>query len=420
MSSTQRVLIALLGGLACGLAIAASGHSGLLRAAAAIEPVGILWVNAIRMTVVPLVVSLLIVSVGSVADAAAIGRLGGRALLFFVAVLSLSVTLAATVGPVVFARLHIDPATVSSLSARAVTVSADALPTPGQWLTSLVPVNPVQAAAEGAMLPLVVFSLLFGLACTRIAPDSRRAVLSVFGAVSEVMLVLVRWIIALAPIGVFALMLGLTARLGGAVAGAFGFYILVLCSGLALQLLVLYPLAAMAGGVSMARFARAVLPAQVVAVSSRSSLAALPALIEGANQQLRLPAVAAGFVLPFAVAVFKFSAPMASTLGALFVARLYGVPLDPLQVALIAVTAVLLSFSTPGIPAGNLIVLTPLFVSVGLPVEGIGLLIALDVIPDSVKTTGNVTANLAAAVILSRGLPRVNDGDRRLDVEVPA
>jgi proton glutamate symport protein len=403
MSLTRRVLVAILAGVGCGIAISWSGHAGLSAAAALIEPVGVLWVNAIRMTVVPLVVSLLIVSVASVADASALGRLGGRALLLFASLLGASVTIAALVGPQLFAWLYVDPETVADLSARAPSVPAAALPTMGEWFAGLIPVNPVQAAADGAMLPLVIFSLLFGLACTRIPPVSRQAVVAFFGAVSEAMLVLVRWVIALAPIGVFALMLGLSTRLGVSVAGAFGFYVLVLCAGLLLQTLALYGLVALAGGVPVARFARAVFPAQAVAFSSRSSLAALPALIEGADRRLRLPPVAAGFVLPFAVSIFKFSAPMSSTFGALFVARLYGVTLDPTQVALIAVTALLLSFSTPGIPAGNLVVLAPLFVSVGLPVEGIGMLIALDVFPDSFKTAGNVTANMAAAVVLARG-----------------
>jgi Na+/H+-dicarboxylate symporter len=240
-------------------------------------------------------------------------------------------------------------------------------------------------------------------------------VVGFFRAVSEAMLVLVRWVIAFAPVGVFALMLGLSTRLGVSVAGAFGFYIAVLCGALLLQLLALYPFAVLAGGVPLRRFARAVFPAQAVAFSSRSSLAALPALIEGADSRLQLPPVVGGFVLPFAVSVFKFSAPMSSTFGALFIARLYGVSLDPLQVTLVAATAVLLSFSTPGIPAGNLVVLSPLFVSVGLPVEGIGILIALDVIPDSVKTTGNVTANLAAAAVLARGLPAAPASEAPLD-----
>jgi Na+/H+-dicarboxylate symporter len=168
------------------------------------------------------------------------------------------------------------------------------------------------------------------------------------------------------------------------------------------QATLLYPLARGAAGTPVRLFAKAALPAQAVAVSTRSSLAALPALVEGAEQVLRVPTGVAGFVLPLAVSVFKFSAPMASIVGTLFVARLYQVDLAPLQVAFVAVAAVALSFSTPGIPAGNLVVLAPVFASVGLPVEGIGILIALDVVPDIFKTTANVTANLAVTAIIAR------------------
>jgi proton glutamate symport protein len=214
--------------------------------------------------------------------------------------------------------------------------------------------------------------------------------------------VLVRWIIALAPIGVFALMLALGARMGTSGAGALGYYVILVSVLLAAQALLLYPLARLAGGVSVTRFARAALPAQAVAVSTRSSLAALPALVDGAEQVLRLPPAVAGFVLPLAVSVFKFSAPLSSVVGTLFVARLYQVDLTSLQVAFVALAAVALSFSTPGIPAGNLVVLAPVFGSLGLPLEGLGVLIALDVIPDTIKTTGNVTANLAVATIVAR------------------
>jgi Na+/H+-dicarboxylate symporter len=408
ISPANRVLIALAAGLAGGIAISAFGGPALFALVSFIEPIGTLWVNAIRMTVIPLVVSLLIVSVASV-DVGTVGRMGWRALLTFVALLSASALFAALVAPPLFARLPIDAAATASLgeSGRAaVTVAGEGvsrLPTFSQWLVELVPTNPIRAAADETMLPLVIFALLFALASTRTNPDLRQSLVRFFQAISATMLVLVRWIIAVAPLGVFALMLGLAARVGASTVGALGYFVLIVCALLFVQTVVLYPVAVVAGGVSFGDFAAGTFPAQAVACSSRSSLASLPALIEGAEGGLGLPPDIAGFVLPLAVSTFKISSPIAWIAGALFIAKLYGVDLDARQVVVIGAVSVVLSFSSPGIPSGSLVLMAPLYTSLGLPIEGIGILIALDVFPDIFKTVSNVTADMTVATILARG-----------------
>jgi len=408
MSLTSRVLVSLAAGLAGGLAISVSSSPPLSAFADLGGSVGTLWVNAVRMTVIPLVVSLLIVSVASVADLNAIGRIGGSALLIFLVLLVGSAIFAALILPPLFAWLPINAATTAPLvdsartAATGATEAVSQLPTFGEWLVELVPTNPIRAAADGAMLPLVIFSLLFALASTRAAPELRQLLVRFFQAVSETMLILVRWIIALAPIGVFALTLALAARMGASALGAFGYFVLLICALLFVQVIALYPVAVLAGGVPLRRFALAAFPAQAVAVSSRSSLASLPALIEGAENGLRLPSEIAGFVLPLAVSTFKFSAPLSWIAGALFIAKLYGVALAPQKIVLIGIVSVILSFSSPGIPNGSLVLVAPLYASLGLPVEGIGILIALDLFPDVFKTLTNVTADMAAATILAR------------------
>ena len=408
MSPANRILVALAAGLAGGIAISAFGSPALFAIVSFIEPMGTLWVNAIRMTVIPLVVSLLIVSVASV-DVGTVGRIGWRALLTFVALLGASALFAVLVTPPLFARLPIDSAAIVSLgesgraAATVATEGLSRLPTFSQWLVDLVPTNPIRAAADGTMFPLVIFALLFALASTRTNPDLRQSLVRFFQAIGETMLVLVRWIIAVAPLGVFALMLGFAARVGASTVGALGYYVLTICALLFVQTVVLYPVAAVAGGVSFREFAVATFPAQAVAFSSRSSLASLPALIDGAEGGLRLPREIAGFVLPLAVSTFQISAPVTWIAGALFIAKLYGVDLDARQVVLIGAVSVILSFSSPGIPSGNLLMVAPLYTSLGLPIEGIGILIALDVFPDIFKTVSNVTADMAVATILARG-----------------
>jgi len=402
------VLAGLLLGLVVGALLAQADGAWAVSAVGAADAIGTLWVSAIRMTVVPLVVSLLVVSVASVADAGALGRMGARALAAFVVLLVLSATLGAVAAPVLFDLVPagaFGAADLAGTADAAAVARAGATRVPGarEWLLSLVPVNPVAAAAEGALLPLVVFTSLFALALTRVGEADRAAVVGVFRGIRDALLVLVRWVIALAPIGVFALVVALVARLGASAAGALGAYVLVISSLLVVLIVALYVVAVVVGGTSLRRFAAAAWPAQAVAMTTRSSLAALPAALEGAEQTLRVPPAVFGFVLPLAVSIFKCSAPLSSVVGTLFIARLYQVDLGPAQVAFVAVAAVALSFSTPGVPAGNLVVLAPVFAGLGLPVDGLGVLIALDVVPDTLKTTGNVTANLAVTAIVARG-----------------
>jgi Na+/H+-dicarboxylate symporter len=164
----------------------------------------------------------------------------------------------------------------------------------------------------------------------------------------------------------------------------------------------LYVVVRTAGAVPLRRFARAVLPAQVIAVSTRSSVAALPAMLESAERVLHLPPSVTGFVLPFGVAVFRINQGITWVVSALFIGKLYGVHLAWSQLALFAATSVAMSFSVPGIPSAALFMIAPFFPMVGLPVEGVGILIGLDVIPDLFKTSLNVTGHMAATVLLAR------------------
>jgi proton glutamate symport protein len=407
MKEGTRVLLALGAGLAGGVAIAASGDARLLRAADAIVPIGTLWISAIRMTIIPLVVSLLITGVAGAADLRAIGRIGGRTLLTFFLLLLGTAVVVMPLSVLAFKLLpgagaERPPLPPGAAEAAGQLASSGQAPGFGAWLTSLIPTNPIAAAANGEMLPLILFTLILALAIAKSGPASRDALLGFFRALSEAMLVIVRWVVALAPIGVFALVLPLAARGGAAVAGAVGFYVLVYSLGSILITLLLYPVVALAARTPPGRFARAVLPAQTVAFASSSSIASLPALIEGAERGLKLPDRVSGFVLPLAVSTFKIAAPVSWTIGALFVGRFYGIPVGLGALATVAFASIFLAFVAPGVPRGASLMLAPLFVAIGLPVEGIGILIAVDAIPDLFSTVLNATGDLAAAAIVAR------------------
>jgi Na+/H+-dicarboxylate symporter len=222
-----------------------------------------------------------------------------------------------------------------------------------------------------------------------------------FRGLGDAMLAIVRVVIRLSPIGVFALMLPLARRTGGAFVGAIGYYVAAMSIGQLAMAALLYPVAAVFGGVSVARFARGVLPSQTVAFSSSSSLASLPALLDGADRLLGLPARVADVVLPLAVSTFKIGLPLMWVMAGVFLARFYGIPLPPLQLVVIALTAILTSFSTPGVPHGWLLMIAPLVAAMGIPPEGIGFLIAVDAIVDRFATTLNVTGDMTAAAIVS-------------------
>ena len=406
MKETTRVLIALGSAVAVGAIIGASGNASLVHAADLLTPIGTMWVNAIRMTVIPLVVSLLITGVASASDVRSIGRLGGRTLMVFGLMLA---SVAAVVIPIAASLLALLPRAVAArppLPAGAAD-AATQLSSGGQqqtvaaWLTSLIPSNPIAAAASGAMLPLIIFTLLFALAIASSPAPARAALLGFFRALADAMLVMVRWIVLLAPIGVFALVLPLAAHVGTGLAGAIGFYIAAYSIGCLFVIALLYPVVALFGGIPIRRFARAALPAQLIAFSSSSSIASLPALVESAELGLGLPKRITGFVLPLAVSTFKIAGPVSWTMGALFVSWFYGVPLHARELATIAFATVFLSFGVPGIPRGAFIMLTPRFAVLGLPVEGIGILIAVDALPDLFATTLNVTGDLAATAIVA-------------------
>ncbi len=406
--NNRRVLSALVTGLLLG-ALASSFPANALSARAGdiLAPIGTLWINAIRMTVLPLVISLLITAVASAAETRSIGRIGGRTLLVFLGLLTGAAALALIVVPPLFRWLPRDPNQAPPLPPGAAEAAGQLASSGqsvsfGQWFTTLLPTNPFAAAAEGAMVSLIIFTIILALAIAHAPADSRDTLLRFFRAVSEAMLVMVRWVIALAPLGVFALMFTLAARTGLSAAGAIGFYILVYCVTCLVFSLLLYPVVAIGAGIPIRTFAKALVPVQMIGISSSSSIASLPALVEAAEQGLGIPKRVSGFVLPLAVSTFKLAAPVVWIIGAMFVGWFYQVDLGLSSLAIIAVAGVFLAFGAPGVPRGAFLMLTPLFLAVGLPAEGIGILIAVDVIPDIAATILNVTGDLAAAALVSK------------------
>jgi proton glutamate symport protein len=403
VSLTTRVLIGLFGGFILGLTLS-SAPSAAGPVLAVATPVGTIFVNLIRMTVIPLVMSMLVANVGSMAASSSLGRVGVRAAIMAVALLVITAVFTVLVAAPILSRLQIDQAAAMALrgpdaSAGAATGARAGL---GQWVVDLVPQNVVKAAADGTMLTLIVFAVLFALALSRVQAARRDSVVRVAEGIADAMQRLVAAILTLAPIGVFALAVPLAAKLGLSAASAVVAYIaLVVVLTLVVGAVLLYPIGIVVGGMSPGAFVTLCAPAQAVAFAARSSLAALPAMVESA-QNAKMPPVVSGFVLPLAASIFRVGGAVAMPVGVLFVARLYGVSLTPTQLAAIALTSVLSSFTVPGIPGGSIIALVPVMAAANLPIDGIGILLAVDIIPDMFRSAANATGTLTLAAALRR------------------
>ena len=382
MSLTTRVLIGLVAGFLVGLANARYPSSAGVVLVTVAEPVGTIFINLIRMTAIPLVVSLLIVSIGSLATSSTLGRAAWKAAAVMVVLLVVAAAISLAVAQPVLARLNVDASAAKAIARPAAAKlesriqPADAPPARSalaQWFVDLVPQNAIKATADGSMLPIIVFTLLFAAALARVGDERRASVLHVAGGVADAMQRLVAGILQLAPIGVFALAV----------------------------VLVLYPVGIAAGPLSTREFVTYCAPAQTVAFASRTSLAALPAMVESAKRA-DLPPVVSGFIVPLGASLFRVGAAVAQTVGVLFLARLYAVPLTAAQLASIVFTVILTTFAVPGIPFGSIIAMVPVLAAANVPVEGIGILLAVDTIPDMFRTTANVTGSLTLAAVVGR------------------
>jgi Na+/H+-dicarboxylate symporter len=399
MNPALQVLLAFLAGLGAGIAAPSAAILG------AIEPVGTLWINALRMPILPLIVMLTIAGIAKARDTREAGALTGRAVLTFFVLLAVFTAIMTALAPMLLAGLPLDPTATEALRASASNEAATGgaqLSVTG-WLLSLIPTNPIKAAADGALLPLVLFALLYGLALTRMPDDVRTRQGEGAQGIADVLIVMIRWVLLLAPIGVLALAYGLGVKVGAPAAAAVARYLVVTSLAILVGGLLLGIITVVVGRVSPQRFLAAIAPALVIAFSSRSSLAALPVLITGVREKLRLPEPVIGVVIPLAASIFKFNAAITWALGAVFVGALYGVELHAAHLVTFGIGTVLLSLTTPGIPSGGFLVQAPLYLAVGLPPEGLGILIAVDLVPDVFKTAINVTGYASAAVIAGRG-----------------
>lgn len=400
------VLLSLIAGLAAGALIRMQAPE-LASIADVAGAFGGLWLNALRMTVVPLVASLLITGIASVSDSAKAGGLVARAVGLFTVLLLFAGVFGVTVTQGLLALWPVDrvaaEAIIGSVGDQAVHISEP--PTFVAWLQSLAPTNPVKAAAEDGILALCVFSVFFGFATNKLTPAMRDQIVGFFKAVSEAMIIIVHWVLMAGPFGVFALALGVGLQAGIGAAGALAQYVIIVTGALASITVVAWLIAITLGGQPIGRFTAAAAPVWAIAASTQSSLASLPAMLEAALRGLRIPDHIADVVLPLAVAVFRFTSPVGNLAVCFFVAHLYGLEPNLLQIGGAIIVAYAVSIASVGLPGQISFIasVAPICIALGVPTDVLGILLAVEMIPDVFRTLGNVTGDLAATSILSRG-----------------
>ncbi len=394
------IFAALLFGLLAGLAVTTSA-SGIITGA---DFIGTLWLNALRMTIIPLVVSLLIVGVVQTAAMARAGRMTARAIIMMIIILWCSAAMAALLTPALLTAFPLPEAARAALQAGlSVAEKPGQVPTILEFFRDIVPTNPVSAAAEDKILPLIIFTLAFAFAVTRLPQKKRATILDFFVAISDAMLILIHWVLFLAPIGVFALALVVGAKAGAQSFVGLAHYVLIVAAVGMVIYLASFLLAVIGGRSSPVAFFRASMPAQAVAISTQSSLASLPAMVTGVKA-MGVGERSGDVVLPIAVALFRATGPCMNLAVAIYVAHLMGIEITTGAMIAGIVAAAITTMGAVSLPGSVSFItsIAPINIAMGLPVEPLVLLLAIEALPDIMRTLGNVTMDMAVTTTIAR------------------
>ena len=398
-----------LGGLGAGLAlgIVLEGRTAAGWVLPLADLVGTLWLRALQMTIVPLVAALLVIGIVQTVLAARAGRVALFSLGMFAAVLTTGTVFTAFAMPALLEAVPIPESAAAALRSGLASAAPAEVPTILDFLKSLVPANIFAAAAETAMIAIIVFFSLLALAIVRLPEAHRVLMVTFFEAVTGAMLTIIGWVLWIAPVGVFALSLLVAGQSGAAALGALVHYILSVASMGGVVLLLAYAVAVVLARQSLGKFARAVLPVQAMAISTQSSLASLPAML-AACRTLGLRDTTGEFVLPLAVALFRATGPAMNLAVAIYVAKLAGMELTPLMLATGVVVALATTIGSVSLPGAISFVtaIGPIAIAMGVPVGPLALLVAVEVLPDIMRTVGNVTMDVAAAATVDRRAAR--------------
>ena len=424
MQLYTKILIGLALGVVVGLVANVMEIGWLQTTLTELEVVGTAWINLIFMIVVPLVVASLMVGTASLGDLSKLGRLGGKTILYYVCTTAVAVTIGLIIANVVQPGAGVDEETRAGLEAQFegeagefAQAAQEEAPTITDQLLSVIPDNPIRAAADLDLLPLIFFTLLFAAAITLIAPERREAVVTFFDGINDACMVLVNWFMKLAPFAVFFLIAAVVAQFGLGLLQSLLFYAGTVIAGLLLHAAITYGLVVrFLARLPFLLFLKRIINAPVVAFSTSSSAATLPVTMETAEKNVRVSKPVSSFVLPLGATVNMDGTALYQAVAVMFIAQIYGIPLGLMEQLTIVLTATLASIGAAGVPSAGIIMLIIVLNAVGLGPQvqaGIALILGVDRILDMVRTATNITGDLSGASFIAR-----TEGDE-LSLEPP-
>lgn len=414
LSLHTRMLAGFLAGVSLGLAANvfaadAAWLDALVHYVA--DPVGQLFLRLLFMLVIPLVFSALVLGVVEIGDPKSLGRIGGKTLVWILAVTTIAVAIGLVLVNLIQPGRGLPPELGQSLIAeageRGAQIAAGREAVSGiSVLLNIVPRNPVQAAANGDLIAVMFFALMFGIAATVIRSEGTRAFVATVQGVYDICLKLIDWVIRLAPYAVAALLFSITARLGFDVLVQLARFVGTVLLALGIHFFVVFPvLLRVFGGMSPRAFFRGAQPALLTAFSTSSSSATLPTTLKVTEQALGVPRRVARFVCTLGATANMNGTALFEGITVLFLAQFFGIELGPLQQALVLVMCILGGIGAAGVPGGSLPVIAMILALFGIPPEGIGLILGVDRILDMCRTVVNVGGDMVGSVVIGRSEP---------------
>jgi Na+/H+-dicarboxylate symporter len=412
MQLYTKILIGLIAGAAAG-AVANVGDIGWLRGLlVAIEPVGTAFIRLITMIVLPLVVASLLVGTASLGDLRKLGRIGSKTILYYLFTTAVAVVIGLVISNLIQPGSRVDPATRDSLAAQfegqarsSIDIAAQA-PSIKDVLLNIIPRNPVRSAADFDLLPLIFFSLVFGAAISLLPDNTKTVVITFFSGINEASMIVIGWVMRLAPYAVFALIGAIVAQFGLDLLRSLLIYALTVILGLALHTFgTIAFLVRFAARLNPVEFFKRIVQVPIFAFSTSSSNATLPLTMSTAENKLGVSKEVSSFVLPLGATINMDGTALYQAVAVMFIAQIYGIPLSLTAQATVVLTATLASVGTAGVPSAGIITLIIVLQSIGLGGQvaaGIALILGVDRILDMLRTAVNVTGDLSCAVFIAR------------------
>ncbi len=392
------IALGLILGLLVGLSAAASGNAVLHIIAEGSAPFGKIFINAIRMIVIPLVVAIIFTSIARLGDIRTLGKIGGQTLGFYW--LTLIPAIALGMGIMTLGLRFVPDVTMPPSDA----VTVPRLRGLTDFFIGLVPPNIFDAAAKGAILPLIIFTSLFAAAAGTLEAERRARMVQAADDISAALMKLVWWILLFAPIGVFGLIAPATAKLGWGVVQSLGVFILCVAAGLILFVGLIYlPLLAVAAKLKPAAFLRGLSGAMTIAFSTTSTATAIPVTRDEVTKNFGVSDTLADLIVPLGASMYRPGSALFQGAAIVFLAHLYGVPLAVGALGAVFFATFLVSLTVAPVPSSGVITMAPALETIGVPVSGLALILGVDRIPDMMRSTVNVMGQAATAVVLDEG-----------------